>query len=112
MSVEARGLKKPLSAVAIILSFAACSSACFAQSSGGCAKIVDNAALQAVNKIPVIGQTTVFGSPFAIERRVLRVEVDVFGPQTQVYSVDVTIDNACNVVATSTRLESNPENLR
>jgi hypothetical protein len=80
--------------------------------SAACDATVDRAALQAVNKIPVIGQTSVLGTPFTIDRGVLRVEVDVFGPQSQVYEVDVTIDSACRVLATSTRLESESESPR
>ena len=100
---------KPLSAVMAMLSAALFSSAGFAGTRDGCTKIVNAAALRAVDRIPVIGQTTALGSPFAIEPGVLRVEVEVFGPQTQVYAVDVTIDDACNVLATSTRLESEQE---
>jgi hypothetical protein len=100
---------KLLSAVVAILSAGLFAPASFARMNGNCAKIVDAAALRAVERIPVIGQTTAFGSPFAIEPDVLRVEVDVFGPQTQIYAVDVTVDSECNVLATSTRLESEQE---
>ncbi len=89
-----------------------CSSPALAEISEACAKIVDQASLKAVNRIPVIGQTLVLGRPFASERGVLRVEVEVFGPQTQIYAVDVTIDSACRVLATSTRLESEAEPAR
>jgi hypothetical protein len=96
---------QPLSVAAVVLS-ALCSSPGLAAMSEDCARTVDQASLQAVNRIPVIGQTTVLGRPFAIEPGVLRVEVEVFGPQTQLYAVDVAIDSACRVLATSTRLES------
>jgi len=89
-----------------------CSSPSLAQTSDDCVRTVDQAALQAVNRIPVIGQTTALGRPFAIEPAVLRVEVDVFGPQSQVYAVDVMIDSACRVLAASTRLESESESPR
>ena len=86
--------------------------ASFASADAPCDATVNRAALHAVNRIPVIGQTTVLGRPFTIDRGVLRVEVDVFGPQSQVYAVDVTIDSACRVLATSTRLESESESPR
>jgi hypothetical protein len=102
------GAAKRTPVIVSILSVAAFS----AVSSGAttaCDATVDRAALQAVNKIPVIGQTSVLGTPFTIDRGVLRVEVDVFGPQSQVYAVDVTIDSARRVLATSTRLDSESE---
>jgi hypothetical protein len=94
-----------------ILSAATFSSALSA-ASAACDATVDRAALQAVNKIPVIGQTSVLGQPFTIDRGILRVEVDVFGPQSEVYEVDATIDSTCRVPATSTRLESESESPR
>jgi hypothetical protein len=103
---------KPIFAVAAVLSAAICGSASYAEADGGCAKVVDAAALRAVNRIPVIGQTSARGSPFMIKPGVMRVGVEVFGPQTQIYAVDVTIDDACRVLATSTRLESQSENPR
>jgi len=96
----------------LALSAAAFITASFASAGAACDATVDRAALQAVNKIPVIGQTSVLGQPFAIDHGVLRVEVDVFGPQSQVYEVGVTIDSACRVLATSTRLESESESPR
>ena len=71
-------------------------------------KIVDRAALQAVDKTLPIGQTMVLGQPVAVRPGVLRLEVEVFGPETLVYEVDATIDSACNVLAASTRLGSKP----
>jgi hypothetical protein len=96
----------------LALSAAAFIPASFASAGAACDATADRAALEAVNKIPVIGQTTVLGSPFAIDRGILRIEVDVFGPQSQVYAVDVTIDSACRVLAASTRLESESESPR
>jgi len=96
---------QPLFATAVVLS-GLCSSLCWAGIGEDCIRTVNQASLDAVNRIPVIGQTTALGRPFAIEPGVLRVEVEVFGPQTQVYAVDVAIDSACRVLATSTRLES------
>jgi hypothetical protein len=87
-------------------------SASFASASAACDATVNRAALQAVNKIPVIGQTTVLGQPFTIDPGVLRVEVDVFGPQSQVYDVDIRIDSDCRVLAATTRLDSESESPR
>jgi|SRR5271170_2906268 hypothetical protein len=105
------GAAKRLPLFVAILSAATFSSALSA-ASAACDATVDRAALQAVNKIPMIGQTSVLGQPFTIDRGVLRAEVDVFGPQSQVYAVDVTIDSACRVLPTSTRLESESESTR
>jgi hypothetical protein len=90
------------------LSAAICSSASCASISDGCTKIVDRAALQAVERTLPIGQTMVLGRPFAVEPGVLRLEVEVFGPETLVYEVDTTIDSSCRVLEASTRLESKP----
>jgi hypothetical protein len=87
-------------------------SASFASASAACDATVNRAAWQAVNKIPVIGQTSVLGQPFTIDRGVLRVKVDVFGPQSQVYDVDVKIDSDCRVLAATTRLDSESESPR
>ena len=100
---------QPLPAAAALLGAAMCSAPSLAQVSPDCVGAVDRAAVAAVNHIPVIGQTTAHGSPFALKPGVLRVEVDVFGPQSQVYAVDVSIDSACRVLATSARLESEAE---
>ena len=89
-----------------------CSTPGLAELNEACIRTVDQAFLQAVNRIPVIGQTTVLGRPFAVEPGVWRAEVEVFGPQTQIYEVDVAIDRACRVLATSTRLESEAEPFR
>lgn len=106
---------RPLSAFTCLLSGAIAAtgnSPALAQIGEVCARIADEASLKAVNRIPVIGQTTVLGRPFEFKPGVLRVEVEVFGPQTQVYAVDVAIDRACRVLATSTRLESEAEPIR
>lgn len=58
---------KPLSVVASILSVAISSSSSCASISDGCTKIVDRAALQAVERTLPIGQTMVLGRPFAVE---------------------------------------------
>ena len=110
MWTEARRPEKPL--LIAVFGAALCSTASFAAIGEDCTTNVDRAALQAVNKTLPIGQTTVFGSPFAIKPDVWRVEVEVFGPETLVYSVDATVDRACRVLATSARLESRPENSR
>ena len=71
-----------------------------------CAAVVAHAGLEAIERTRPIGQTHVFGSPFAFTPSLQRVEVDVAGPQTLIYDVDVTIDPACRVLGTSARLES------
>ena len=101
--------KRPPLFVAVFGAAALWSVSSGASAGAACDATVDRAALQAVNKIPVIGQTSVLGRPFTIDGRILRVEVDVFGPQSQVYAVDVTIDSMCRVLALSTRLESESE---
>ena len=110
MWIEARRQEKPL--LIAVFGAALWSNASFAAISEDCTTNVDRAAVQAVNRTLPIGQTTVFGSPFAIKPDVWRVEVDVFGPETLVYSVDATVDRACRLLATSTRLESRPETPR
>ena len=106
MTAEARGSMQQLFAGAALLSAAMCSGPGLAGMSADCAAIVSNASLQAVSRAPVIGQTIARGRPLAIEPSVMRAEVEVFGPQTQIYEVDVAIDRECHVLATSTRLES------
>jgi len=97
-----------LSALAALVGCAFSSSASFARIGDDCTRTVDHAALQAVGRTLPIGQTTISGQPVRIAPGVLRVEVEVFGPQTLIYAVDATVDQACNVVATSARLESAP----
>jgi hypothetical protein len=111
MTAETRGSTRQLFAAAL-LSAAMCSTPSLAGMSADCAAIVNKASLQAVNRAPVIGQTIALGRPFAIEPSVMRAEVEVFGPQTQIYAVDVAIDRDCRVLATSTRLESESESPR
>jgi len=54
-----------------------------------------------------IGQIMVVGDPTVLDPRLLRITVRVFGPRTEIYAVDVTTDDACNVLSASTRLETN-----
>ena len=90
------------------LSAALITSASDARTSGACVPAADRAAVAAVVRTPALGQVTVSGSPYAIAPNALRVEVRVFGTQTLVYAVDVKLDSACRVLATSARLESRP----
>jgi len=80
----------------------------FSKPMADCIPTAKHAALDVIAKTPAIGQMTVFGTPFAIEPDKLRIEVDVFGPQSLVYRVDVTLDQACTVLATTAELENNP----
>jgi hypothetical protein len=72
-----------------------------------CVARVNTAALQAMNRTLPLGQMQIYGTPAAFDPRNLRVTVNVFGARTEIYDVDVTIDNACSVLSASTRLESN-----
>ena len=99
--MKALVLVESLSAVLLCpASFAAASSACLA--------VVSRAAQQAVERTPWIGQATAVGAPFALTAHVLRASVTLFGPQSAIFSVDVGVDAACNVLSTSVLLESNP----
>jgi hypothetical protein len=84
------------------------SSAAIAKPISDCIPVAKRAALGVIARTPAIGQMTIFGTPFAIEPHIVRVQVDVFGPQTFVYRVDVTIGPVCNVLATNAELENNP----
>ena len=95
-------------ALAAFSSFVALRSAAMAEPLADCIPTAKNAALDVIARTPAIGQTTVFGTPYAIEPNKLRVEVDVFGPQSLVYRVDVTLGQACTVLAASAELENNP----
>ena len=72
-----------------------------------CIGRVNRAALQAMNRTTPLGQMQIFGDPAVFDPHLLRITVNVFGARTDIYSVDVTIDDACNVLSASTRLESN-----
>ena len=72
-----------------------------------CVARVDKAALQAMDRTNPLGQITVFGDPTVFDPHLLRVMVRVFGARTEIYSVDITIDDACHVLSASTRLELN-----
>lgn len=94
-------------------SFAAgCIAPAVAAPADRCAAVVAQAGLDAIERTRPIGQTHVFGSPFAFTPSLQRVEVDVAGPQTLIYEVDVTIDASCKVLATSARLESGSSLMR
>ncbi len=73
-----------------------------------CIPAAERAGTALIERGPAIGQVYVSGTAFAVEPRKLRFEVDVFGPQTFVYRVDVTLDAACNVQDIDTWLQNNP----
>jgi hypothetical protein len=102
--------------ISIALTLAALSSACMpepgTQIAPDCVAKVNKAALQAMNRTEPLGQLQIFGSPTSFGPHLERVEVRVFGGRTDIYAVDVTIDNACNILGVSTRLETNYWNLR
>jgi hypothetical protein len=77
-----------------------------------CVARVNKAALRAMNRTNPLGQMQIYGPPMVFNPHLLRVEINVFGARTEVYAVDLAIDDACNVLSASTRLETNDWNLR
>jgi hypothetical protein len=75
---------------------------------GACAPAARQAAVAHIENGPAIGQVTSPGSAFTLDPHRLRFEVDVFGPQTYVYRVDVTVDGRCNATDFDTQLLNNP----
>ena len=73
-----------------------------------CIPAARNAAVALIERGPAIGQVTSPGSAVAAGPHKLRYEVDIFGPQTYVYRVDVTVDEACNAIDFDTWLLNNP----
>ena len=108
--------RKRLALISTVLTLAALSSGCAPETkietNPDCVAKVNKAALQAMNRTRPLGQMTIFGLPASFGPHLLRVEVRVFGGRTELYAVDVTIDNACNILGVSTRLETNYWNLR
>ncbi|HEY1884797.1 MAG TPA: hypothetical protein VGG86_01955 [Roseiarcus sp.] len=94
------------------MTVASLSSASVAKTAPDCVARVNKAALQAMNRTNPLGQLQIFGAPTSFGPHLKRVEVRVFGGRTEIYAVDVTIDNACNILGASTRLETNEWNLR
>ena len=94
--------------VAALLSAAVFSSASSAKAPNSCVTAAEQAALAVIARTPNLGQMTVAGRPYEFNPGVLRVEVDVFGTPSLIYHVDVTLDPACNVLATTAQLENNP----
>lgn len=72
-----------------------------------CVARVNTAALRAMNRTNPLGQMQIYGPPTVFNPHLLRVEVNVIGARTEIYAVDLAIDDACNVLSASTRLESN-----
>jgi hypothetical protein len=110
------GRCKRLALISTALTLAAFNSACVpepgTQIAPDCVARVNKAALQAMNRVGPLGQMQIFGAPTSFGPYLKRVEVRVFGGRTDIYAVDVTIDNACNILGVSTRLETNYWNLR
>ena len=104
---ETRSVMKAL-VLAASLSAVVFSSPNRAAPSGACVARVNQAAQRAVERTPWIGQATAVGMPFALKPHVLRASVSLFGPQSAIFSVDVGVDAACDVLSTSVLLESNP----
>jgi hypothetical protein len=102
--------------ISLALTIAAFSSGCVPETkietNPDCVARVNKAALQAMKRTRPLGQMTIFGPPTSFGPHLLRVEVRVFGGRTELYAVDVTIDNACNILGASTRLEASDWDLR
>jgi hypothetical protein len=101
---------RPGPAIGAALGAAAFGAPAFASPISHCVPSAEKAAIAAVARSPAIGQETVYGSPYEAGPGVLRFEVDVFGPQSMNYRVDVTVDGACKVLGTSALLINNPWN--
>jgi hypothetical protein len=102
---------KRLALISTALTLAAFSSACVpetkTETNPDCVAKVNRAALQAMKRTRPLGQMQISGLPTAFGPHLLRVEVGVYGARTEMYAVDVTIDNACNILRATTRLETN-----
>jgi hypothetical protein len=93
---------------AATLALALLQGAALAGSRGACNAAVNEAAVEAVDRSPWIGQASAVGDPFVLRPGVLRARVGLFGPQSAFFDVDVSVDAGCNVRSTSIRLDSNP----
>jgi hypothetical protein len=94
-----------LASLAVVWSIGTSGSASFAQTDANCSAVVRAAAVKELDKTDPDGQSFVFGQPVLLPGHVLRLEVEVSGSQTEVYDVDVKIDDACQVISTSSNLE-------
>jgi hypothetical protein len=105
-----------LALISTVLTLAVCSSGCAPETkieaSPDCITRVNKAALQAMNRTRPLGQMTIFGPPTSFGPHLLRVEVRVFGGRTELYAVDVMIDNSCAILGASTRLEASDWDLK
>jgi hypothetical protein len=102
---------KRLAVLSTVLTLAAVTSACVpetkTEASPDCVARVNKAALQAMTRTRPLGQMQISSLPTAFGPHLLRVEVGVYGARIEMYAVDIKIDNACNVLGASTRLETN-----
>jgi hypothetical protein len=103
--------RKRLALISTVVTLAAVTSACVpetkTEASPDCVARVNKAALQAMKRTRPLGQMQISSLPTAFGPHLLRVEVGVYGARTEMYAVDLTIDNACNILGASTRLETN-----
>src|SRR5271165_929559 len=99
---------KPVLVIAAALGVVAIHSESLAKSLTACIPSGRNAAIALIERGPAIGQVYSPGTAFASGAHQLRYEVDIFGPQTYVYSVTVTLDDACNATDFDTWLLNNP----
>jgi hypothetical protein len=103
--------RKRLALIATILTISVGTSACVpetkTEASPDCVARVNKAALQAMMRTNPLGQLQISGLPTSFGPHLLRVEVGVYGARIDMYAVDVTIDNGCNIRGATTRLETN-----
>ena len=99
---------KRLPLIAAVLGAAGVSPACLAKPIHDCVPAAERAATALIERGPAIGQVYVSGTAAAVDPGKLRFEVDIFGPQTFVYRVDVSVDAACNVQNIDTWLQNDP----
>jgi hypothetical protein len=108
--------RKRLALISAALTVAAFSSACAPETkietSPDCVARINKAALQAMKRTRPLGQMMIASLPAAFGPHLLRVDVGVYDAWTEMYAVDVTIDSACNILKTSTRLETNDLQIR
>jgi hypothetical protein len=107
---RAARIRRPILASAAV-TVAAFSSGCVpetkTEASPDCVARVNKAALQAMKRTRPLGQLQISGLPTSFGPHLLRVEIGVYGARIDMYAVDVTIDNACNIRGATTRLETN-----
>jgi hypothetical protein len=96
-----------IATVAVAILVAAFSSPSAARTASDCVARLNKAALQAMNRTNPLGQMQISGSPISFGPHLKRVEVGVYGARAEMYAVDIKIDDGCNILGASTRLETN-----